>query len=56
MPDAATLQVLSFALQVVNLLLLPAVIGLGRFLLRVDKRLLVMEIHMGLHGKRAADS
>lgn len=56
MPAPETLQALSFALQIINALLVPAVIGLGRFLYRVDRRLLVIELHLGLHGKRAADS
>ena len=54
MPDPSTLALLSFSLQVINALLLPAVVGLGRYLLRMDRRLLTIELHLGLN-KRVSD-
>lgn len=54
--SAESLQAWTFGLQVVNTVLLPVVIGMARFLWRVDRRLLVIELHLGLHGKRAPDN
>lgn len=53
-PDA--LQAWTFGLQVVNSALLPVIIGMARFLWRVDRRLLVIELHLGLHGKRGTEA
>lgn len=54
--SADTLSAWTFGLQVINTVLLPVIIGMARFLWRVDRRLLVIELHLGLHGKRAPDA
>jgi hypothetical protein len=55
MPDQNTMALLTFALQVVNAMLVPAVFGVGRFVWRLDRRLYAIEVKLGMHG-RASDS
>jgi hypothetical protein len=52
--DPHTVAVLSLVFQAVNMLVLPAVIGMARYLWRVERRLLLIEHKIGLH-QRADD-
>jgi hypothetical protein len=51
MPDPQLLAVLSFALQVVNVTLIPAVYAVGRFVWRLDRRLYAIEVKLGMHAR-----
>lgn len=53
--SAETLQVVTLSLQIVNAIAVPALMAIGRHLWRVEKRLLTIELHMGLH-KRQTDA
>lgn len=41
----------SFALQIVQTLLIPAMIGAGRFLWKLDRRLYAIEVELNMHHR-----
>ncbi|WP_157125779.1 hypothetical protein [Pandoraea norimbergensis] len=46
-----TLEVAGFALSAVNVLVLPALYGIGRYLWRLERRLWRMESKLGLEDQ-----
>ena len=49
--DPSSLAVLSFGLQVVNTLVLPALYLIGRFLWKLDRRVYAIEVKLQMHQR-----